>query len=112
MLLGATLPPSGLFPIAVAAMVDNGFLNALYNGPITALAQVAVPVHMQGRVFTLLYSICQGVYPISLAILGPVVGLIGLRAWYIGGGLPVFAVCTVALFVPSIARLEKQIAQE
>lgn len=108
-LLGAT--PSGLFPIAVAAMVVNGFLNAFYNGPITALVQAAVPAHMQGRVFTLLYSICQGVYPISLAILGPVVGLIGLRAWYIGGGLLVFAVCAVALFVPSIARLEEQITQ-
>ncbi|MBU1050856.1 MFS transporter [Candidatus Bipolaricaulota bacterium] len=107
--LGVT--PSGLFPVAVATMIANGFLNALYNGPIAALLQATVPPNMQGRIFTLLGSIVQSVYPISLAILGPVVGVIGIRAWYIGGGILVFAVCTLALFMPSIARLETQLVE-
>jgi DHA3 family macrolide efflux protein-like MFS transporter len=109
-LLGAT--PSNLYPLAVAAMGANGLLNAFYNGPISAVIQTTVPPEMQGRVFTLFTSICQGVYPISLAILGPVVDLIGLRAWYIGGGLLVFVVCMSALFVPSIAHLEERIARD
>ena len=104
--------PSNLFPVAVVAMGANGLLNALYNGATAPVIQTVVPPDMQGRVFTLLASICQGVYPISLAILGPVVGLIGLRSWYVGGGLLVFAVCMAALFVPAIANLEQQIAQE
>jgi DHA3 family macrolide efflux protein-like MFS transporter len=107
--LGAT--PSGLFALAVVAMVANGLCNAMYNGSGFALLQATVPPQMQGRVFTLNGSIVQAAYPISLAILGPVVGLIGIRAWYIGGGLLVFAVCTAALFIPSIARLERQLAQ-
>jgi len=104
--------PPNLFAIAVVTMGANGLLNALYNGATAPVIQTVVPPDMQGRAFTLLASICQGVYPISLAILGPVVGLIGLRSWYVGGGLLVFAVCMAALFVPSIAHLEEQIAAE
>jgi len=107
-LLGAT--PSSAFVVALAAMVANGLFNALYNGSAFALLQATVPPQMQGRVFTLNGSIVQAAYPISLAILGPAVGLIGIRAWYIGGGLLVFAVCFAALFLPSIARLETQLA--
>jgi hypothetical protein len=40
------------------------------------------------------------------------VGLIGLRTWYIGGGLLVFVVCMGALCVPSIAHLEERIARD
>lgn len=107
-LLGAI--PSNLFPIAVVAMGANGLLNAWYNGATAPILQTVVPRDMQGRVFTLLASICQGVYPISLAILGPVVQCIGLRSWYVGGGLLVFVVCIAALFVPSIAHLEERTA--
>ncbi len=109
MVLGAT--PSHLFPVAVAAMVANGLLNALYNGPMVALAQAVVPAGMQGRVFTLMNSVAQGVYPISLAVVGPVVGWIGIRSWYIGGGVIVFAVCMLALFIPSIAHLEETLSR-
>jgi len=102
--------PSNLFPLAIAAMGANGLLNAWYNGATAPVVQTVIPPDMQGRVFTLVSSICQGVYPISLAILGPVVSLIGLRSWYVGGGLLVFVVCMAALFVPSIAHLEERIA--
>ena len=108
LLLGVT--PSHLFPVAVAIMGANGLLNALYNGAIAPVIQTTVPPDMQGRVFTLITSLCQGVYPISLAIVGPVVGLIGLRTWYVGGGFIVFVVCLAALFVPSIAHLEARLA--
>jgi DHA3 family macrolide efflux protein-like MFS transporter len=104
--------PSNLFVVAIAAMGANGLLNAWYNGATAPVIQTVVPPDMQGRVFTLLTSICQGVYPISLAILGPVVDLIGLRSWYVGGGLLVFLVCMAALLVPSIAHLEERIAEE
>lgn len=104
--------PSNLFFVAVAAMGANGFLNAWYNGAIAPVIQTVAPPDMQGRVFTLLTSICQGVYPLSLAILGPVVGLIGLRSWYVGGGILVSLVCIAALFIPSIAHLEERIAAE
>ncbi|MBW2562409.1 MAG: MFS transporter, partial [Deltaproteobacteria bacterium] len=106
------LTPSTLFPLAVVAMVANGTLNAFYNGPIAPLLQTAVPPDMQGRVFTLYTSICQGGYLLSLAFVGPIVGLIGLRTWYVGGGLIVFAVCIMSLFVPSIAHLEANVASE
>jgi DHA3 family macrolide efflux protein-like MFS transporter len=108
-LLGAT--PSSLFPLAVVAMTANGLLNALYNGAVAPVIQTTVPPDMQGRVFTLITSLCQGVYPISLAIMGPVVGLIGMRTWYVGGGLLICVVCFSALLIPSIAHLEARLAR-
>jgi len=110
LLLGVT--PSHLFPVALGAMVANGILNAFYNGATAPIVQTVVPADMQGRVFTLINSICQGVYPISLLITGSLVGLIGLRTWYIAGGLIVFVVCLAALSVPAIAHLEKSIASQ
>ena len=104
--------PSNLFPIAVVAMGANGLFNAWYNGATAPLLQTVVPPDMQGRVDTLVTSICQGVYPISLAILGPVVNVIGLRTWYVGGGLLMFVVCVMALFVPSIANLEERLVKQ
>lgn len=108
-LLGAT--PGSAFAVALAAMFANGFLNSLYNGSSFAFLQTIVPPEMQGRIFTLNGSIVQAAYPISLALLGPITGLIGIRAWYVGGGLIVFAVCAIAPFLPTIARLEAQIAR-
>ncbi len=106
--LGTT--PPHLFAMAVVAMVANGFFNALYNGPMSAVIQATVSPGMQGRVLTLLTSVCQGVYPLSLLIAGPTAEAVGLRVWYIGGGLVVTAVCFSALLIPSIAHVEERLA--
>ena len=103
-LLGGS--PSGLLYLAIGAMAVNGLCNAFFNGPLIALFQVAIPPEMQGRIFMVITSIAQGVWPISLAVAGPVGDLIGVRGWFVIGGALMSVLCLGALLVPSVVRLE------
>jgi len=104
------LVPGRLFFVAAAAVTAHGFFNAFHNGSLTSLIQAAVPKHMQGRVFTLMESLLQSIYPISLAAVGPVVAVIGIRAWYVGGSLIMVFAQAGALLLPAIRHLEAQAA--
>jgi len=106
------LVPAGLFPIALVALSAHGLFNAFHNGSYSALLQSIVPKHMQGRVFTLMESVVQSIYPISLAIVGPVVAVIGLRTWYVAGGLVLVCLQIVALLAPSIRNLEANMSKD
>ena len=101
------LAPANVFWLAVAGMFVAGSMNALINGPFSALLQVIVAPEMQGRVFTVVGSLCSAMMPLSLAVAGPVADAIGLRSWYVVSGV----VCTLlglgACFVPVIVNIEQ-----
>jgi len=105
MLVG--LSPANALWLAVAGMFVAGSMNALVNGPLFAALQAIVPPEMQGRVFTVVASMSAAAFPLSLAVAGPVADAIGLRPWYVVGGL----VCTLmglgACFVPVIVNIEQ-----
>ncbi len=105
MLVG--LSPANALWLAVAGMFVAGSMNALVNGPLFAALQAIVTPEMQGRVFTVVASLSSAAFPLSLAVAGPVADAIGLRPWYVVGGL----VCTLmglgACFVPVIVNIEQ-----
>ena len=105
MLIG--LAPANAFWLAVAGMFVAGSMNALVNGPLFALLQAIVTPEIQGRVFTVVVSMSAAAFPLSLAVAGPVADAIGLRPWYVVGGI----VCTLmglgACFVPVIVNIEQ-----
>jgi DHA3 family macrolide efflux protein-like MFS transporter len=61
---------------------------------------------MQGRFFTVQLSLVWIAWPLSLALAGPVTDLVGLRAWYVAGGLVAVLAGLVGLASPAITRLE------
>lgn len=101
------LAPANVFWLAVAGMFVAGSMNALVNGPLFAVLQAIVAPEMQGRVFTVVGSLCSAMMPLSLAVAGPVADAIGLRSWYVVSGV----VCTLlglgACFVPVIVNIEQ-----
>jgi len=105
MLVG--LAPANMFWLAMAGMFVAGSMNALVNGPLFAALQAIVAPEMQGRVFTVVASLSSAAFPLSLAVAGPVADAIGLRPWYVVGGV----VCTLmglgACFVPVIVNIEQ-----
>lgn len=103
--------PATHFAVALVALTAHGFCNAFHNGSASALIQSIVPKHMQGRVFTLIESLLQGIYPISLLIVGPVVAVIGLRTWFIAGSLIMVCAQLGALAVPAIRHLEARMSR-
>lgn len=105
--LGVGLTPAELFPLALGALFFGGIMNALCNGSFMAVMQGAVAPEMQGRVFTVVTSLCAGMVPLSMALAGPLADAVGVRALFgIGGGAQIL-LGVVGLFIPAIMRLEE-----
>jgi DHA3 family macrolide efflux protein-like MFS transporter len=61
---------------------------------------------MQGRVFTLVGSLCNLATPLSMAIAGPVADAVGVRALYVVGAVAQILLGVVGFFVPAIMHVE------
>ena len=81
-------------------------MNPIANSPFMALVQSTVAPDMQGRVFSLMASMAQGMAPLSLLLAGPLADIFGVRFWYLVGGIGVMVLGTVAFTVPAIMRIE------
>jgi MFS transporter, DHA3 family, macrolide efflux protein len=91
--------------LAIASMLCVGVLNALVNGPFHALLQASVAPDMQGRVFTLVGSLAAAAFPVSLLVAGPIVDKVGVRPWFVAGGVISSLVAGAAFFVPAILNV-------
>ena len=104
LLMGIT--PASLFAMAVVAMFLTGFMNPITNGPVHAVLQAVVAPEMQGRVFTLVGSIAALMSPIGLLIAGPLSDTIGVRTWFIVGGIATAAMGVVCFLIPAALHIE------
>jgi DHA3 family macrolide efflux protein-like MFS transporter len=104
------LAPSNLFVMALGGMALAGLMNPIVNGSIFALLQANVPPEMQGRVFTLMMSGTAAMAPLGLAVAGPFADVIGVRAWFLAGGVVIILMSTAAYFLPSVKNIENRSA--
>jgi DHA3 family macrolide efflux protein-like MFS transporter len=98
--------PANLFLGAVVGIFFAGFMLPIVNGPLMATLQATVDPDMQGRVFTLVTSIATAMTPLGLIIAGPIADLIGVRAWYIIGGVICTSMGILGFFIPAVLYLE------
>lgn len=101
------LAPANMFWMALTGMAIAGFMSPITNGPLHALLQSTVKPEMQGRVMSLISSAAIAMTPLSLAVAGPVSDLIGIRTWYIFGGIFCLLMGLGAFFVPAIMNVEQ-----
>jgi len=101
------LLPSNLFYIALSGIFLLGFMQVMANGPLDAILQAAVDPDMQGRVFSLLGAGASAMQPLSLLVAGPVSDGLGIRTWYMIGGLACIIMAVAALFIPVIMNIEE-----
>jgi MFS transporter, DHA3 family, macrolide efflux protein len=92
--------------MAMGGMALTGFMMVLTNGPLGSVFQSAVPNHMLGRVSSLLGTASMLMSPLSLIVSGPLVDVIGIRPWYIVGGVFCVIVALLALVTPAIMNIE------
>lgn len=102
------LAPAWAAPIGAAGLFITGIANPLTNGPFLAIVQSAVPPDMQGRVNGLLISLSVAVAPISLLVAGPVADALGVRFWFVLGGVTCMALAGLALLSPEIRGIEHE----
>ncbi len=98
-------PPGGLW-LAVGALFVGGLMNVLINGPIFAIMQSTVEPQVQGRVFTMIGSLCSAATPLGLAVGGPVADLLGVSAWWLLNGATCLLMGLAGYFMPAVVHLE------
>lgn len=101
------LAPANAFLLALAGLFLGGFMNPITNGPLFAVLQSTVEADMQGRVFSLVNSGATAMMPLSLLIAGPVADALGVRVWYLVGGLACVVIGLIAFGVPAIMNVEQ-----
>ena len=90
----------------VAIWFITGVGGAIAWAPIHAIIQSTVARDMQGRVYSVLYSSIQAMMTLSLAVTGPVVDLIGVRAIYVIGGAGILLMTIAGFFSRDLMNLE------
>lgn len=108
--LGVAVAAVGLAPayaFALAAMLVVGLTVPFANGPIQAILQATTAADYQGRVFTLVGSLAAATAPLGLLLAAPVAEIVGVRAWYVAGGLVCLSMGVAGFFLPSLMRIEE-----
>jgi DHA3 family macrolide efflux protein-like MFS transporter len=98
--------PANMFYLLLAAQFVIGFMQVFANGPLMAIMQSTVAPDMQGRVFSLLGAGATAMMPLSLLIAGPISDTLGIRFWYVFGGVVCILMTVIAFFVPAIMNIE------
>ncbi len=101
------LLPSHLFIPALGGVLLLGIMQVMANGPLDALLQATVDPDMQGRVFSLLGAGAAAMSPLSLLVAGPISDWLGVRTWYMIGGIASIIMAAVCLFIPVIMNIEE-----
>ncbi|MFZ2781957.1 MAG: MFS transporter [Rectinemataceae bacterium] len=100
------LAPANMFWLALGSMALLGLAVPFANGPLAAILQTVVAPDMQGRVMSLMDSLCSAMTPLSLAIIGPIADSVGLRPCFIVSGLFCLFLGIASRFMPALAHLE------
>ncbi|MBC7234557.1 MAG: MFS transporter [Chloroflexi bacterium] len=98
--------PATMLWLALLGQGIFGFCNPICNGPIYAILQAKVPNYMQGRVFTLVGSLCSAAAPLGLLVAGGVSEIAGPRLWFQVGGWVFILGALTSLMIPSVFYLE------
>jgi MFS transporter, DHA3 family, macrolide efflux protein len=101
-----------LFLLALVLRLISGITGSMLMAPWNAILQSVVPKDMQGRVFSLDGSLSRIMMPLSLAIAGPVAGVIGLRPVWWGSAAIIFIVTGLAFLSRSLMNIESQKMRE
>lgn len=100
------LAPADSYWLAVVGMAVFGILNPIANGPFMAIMQAVVAPEMQGRFFTVLNTMSQGMAPLGLLLAGPVADAYGVQIWFLIGALGLLTISAIFLLTPALRKLE------
>ena len=94
--------PSAKFYIGIL-----GTFIFAFSASIGALQKSVIPAEIQGRVFTLIRSATNAMPAMGLAIAGPITEQIGIKSWYLAGGLVFILVGIAAGLIKEVRDIEE-----
>ncbi len=101
------LAPASLFWLLLAGNFILGVTQVFANGPLSAIFQSTIEPGMQGRVLSLIGAGATAMMPLSLLIAGPISDWLGIRTWFIAGGVLCILMTVIAFFIPVIINIEQ-----
>lgn len=101
------IAPVNMFWIALVGHVIAGVALPIANGSIGGIMQTHIAPEMQGRVFTLTSSISMAAAPIGLMIAGPLAEVLGLKFWFIFGGVVCALVGFGGRLMPALMEIDR-----
>ena len=104
--LSGLLPSSGFIYYALLAFLQ-GIAIPFYSGPFTALLQTQFPPASLGRIFSLFGSISLLPSIFGLLATGFLADNLGIATIFVISGTATIVVGGIALFIPSIMKLER-----
>ncbi len=102
----SALPPA-FFIIAIMCLFIGGFMAPFEDGSISAIIQSGTAPEMQGRVWTISNTIFGAAAPLGLLIAGPVTDLLGIKFWYIAGGIGGVILGITFMLIPAVMNIEE-----
>ena len=106
------LIPASALPVAASAWFLVGVMSSTINGTSMAILQATVPPALQGRVFAVQWSCVTAMSPVGLAVAGPLADAFGPPIWYVIAGVSHAAIGLLALFVPTLIRIEDRAVEK
>lgn len=106
--LALGLTPSSRTMLGLASLFLVGLMAPLVNGSVQAILQATVRPDFQGRVFTLMGSLCGAMAPVGLVLAAPVADLLGVRAWYLASGILCAAMGALGFLLPAVMHIEDE----
>ena len=101
------LAPGPLFGVGVVWWVISGVCFVLGSAPLTAILQILVPNHLQGRALSILNMIMSLAAPVGLLLMIPLGQIWGVRGLFVGSGALGSVVCVAGFFFRRLMVLDR-----
>jgi hypothetical protein len=108
LLIGSMLALFGVskhLALSTGILVLLGTAVAAVNVFESVIFQSRVPNELQGRVFAAQFAICEGLQPISLAIIGTLLTAVSTSSVLIGSGIAIILAAVGSFTVRGMTRL-------
>jgi DHA3 family macrolide efflux protein-like MFS transporter len=110
-LLAISLAPVGVFEIMAVGGLVIGFSIAFIDVGIITLLQIHIPQELQGRIFSVTFTLVKSALPIALLFIGGIAEFIDLEIIYIVSPLLGILLVGYLVFVANISSLDTKLAE-
>ena len=110
-LLAISLAPTGVFEVMAVGALVIGFSIAFIDVGIITLLQIHIPPELQGRIFSVTFTLVKSVLPIALLFIGGLAEVIELRIIYIISPLLGVLLVGYLVFIAKVSSLDKRLAE-
>ncbi len=110
-LLIVSLAPPGVFEIILIGSLIVGFSVAMIDVGIISLLQITIPPELQGRIFSVTFTLVKSILPVALLFVGGIAEFIELQVIYIISPLLGILLVGYLVFIANVSALDTKFTE-